>query len=73
MGQYKSWSFNNYEIPQKLYNYLLPVYGICAPKKDANIIERGNKFYFIGNKFDYSEMLIRSEFFRIDENIILNQ
>lgn len=71
MGMYESHAFSTYKIPQKLYNYLLPIYGICAPKQKANICERSNGFYFVGSKIDYTEMLQRSEFFRIDENIDL--
>ena len=73
MGMYESHAFSSYKIPQNLYNYLLPIYGNCAPKHSANIHERNGSFYFVGNKNHYSEMLQRTEFFRIDEKINLSQ
>jgi hypothetical protein len=66
MGQYESWVFRPYKIPQKLYNYLFPVY------KKYRLEQRQDIFYFHGSKLDYKDMLERSEFFRIDENIILS-
>lgn len=71
MGMYSSHSFNSYEIPKKLHDYLLPIYGICAPKQKSHVSQRNDIFYFVGSKYHYSEMLERSEFFRTDENIIL--
>ena len=71
MGMYSSHVFFSYEIPKKLYNYLLPIYGLCATRKEAHIHERNGKFYFVGNKYHYSQMLKETEFIRIDENIIL--
>jgi len=72
MGMYKSWAYRPYEIPQKLFNYLLPIYGKCGALKDIGTIEeRSGKYFFHGSELDYKEMLQRSEFFIIDENITL--
>jgi len=72
MGMYKSWAYRPYQIPQKLFNYLLPIYGKCGTLTESGIIEEtSGNFFFHGSQHDYKEMLKRTEFFRIDENINL--
>lgn len=63
MGMYESWSYSSYEISKEVYDYLLPVYGICAKDNGfsckATMYVRNGHYFFCGSSFDYAEMLRR--------------
>lgn len=48
-GNYTSRLVNSYLITKEIYNYLLPIYGICVENKTsfAHIQESGDKYFFM--------------------------
>lgn len=48
----------SYGLTKKQHDYLLPIYGICAPQK-TQLLERQERHYFIGTYLEYVEALNR--------------
>ena len=70
MSDYRCFAFSNYEIDKEIYNYLLPIYGICAfengfKKNESSsfIFVSEEKYFFCGTPRDYKEMEERCRFF----------
>lgn len=69
MSEYRCFAFSNYEIDKETYNYLLPIYGICAfengfkrNKSSPFIFVNNEKCFFCGTLEDYKEMAERCRF-----------
>ena len=52
---------SSYELTKKQYDYLLPIYGICAPQK-TQLLERQGRYSFIGTYVEYTEALNRCKY-----------
>lgn len=49
MSDYRCFAFSNYEIDKETYNYLLPIYGICAFENGFKRNE-SSPFIFVNNE-----------------------
>lgn len=77
MGNYSSRAFRNYGLNKEIYDFLLPVYGLCAEdngfkrgSSDPFIVERSGMYFFCGTRWDYKEMLERCEYQLIDLGLL---
>ncbi len=64
---YGSHAIRVFQIEQPIYNYLLPVYGICADNKVNSypmVSSMADKYFFYGTIYDHKEMLNRISFFK---------
>jgi hypothetical protein len=53
----------SFEITKKMYDYLLPVFGITAKNKLICRTDRKvEKYYFIGTKEDHIDLLTRCRY-----------
>lgn len=50
----------SFQITQKQYNYLLPIFGNCGTKQLLSRVDRKiEKYYFIGTYMEYQDLLNR--------------
>jgi len=52
---------NSYSLTKEQYNYLLPVFGICAAIR-TQLLTRRDKYYFIGTYDEYLDALNRCKY-----------
>jgi len=57
----------SFQITQKQYNYLLPVFGLSAPGRTRLMMKSAygrQSYYFIGTEDDYKDMLNRCKYLK---------
>lgn len=51
----------SYTLTEKQYDYLLPIFGICAPGV-TKLLHRQNRYFFIGTYEEYMDALNRCKY-----------